>query len=183
VRQDEDAMDEERTREYRQDLMTIQEETCRDLEAGRRPVELQALTRIARRLTRHAEASDSGSLFDDEAMPCLSCWARTMCSHSALVAAPSVAEERRGPSPERCSVWTAEAEVAVRLYHRLTQIDLLRWPPIQSFIDGDTEVRPLSLFAMPSMLSLPAVSPLLPNIFPLTLASFSYAGLLTVKPS
>jgi hypothetical protein len=185
VRQDEDAMDEERIREYRQDLMTICEETCRDLEAGRRPVELQALTRIARRLARHAETtSDSGALLDDEAIPCLSCWARTMCSHSALVAAPADGEERRGPSPERCTVWTAEAEVAVRLHHRLSQIDLLRWPSILSFIDGETEVRPLSLFAVPSMLSLPPVSPMLPNISPLlTLASFSYADLLAVKPS
>ncbi len=154
------ATDEERTRLYRQDLSAVYEETCRELAAGRRPVELQSINRIVRRLTRNEGVGDPAGSFEDEAIPCQGCWARHVCSHSALVALPAGAD-RRGPSAGRCAAWTAEAEVAVRLYHHLAQTDPLRWPAIQSFLDAETEVRP----------------------FLLTLTPFSYAGLLSAKPS
>lgn len=53
--------------------------------------------------------------------PCTRCWARYICGHSALVTAPG--EERRTPTGDRCAVWLAEAEVALRLYHRLAHCD------------------------------------------------------------
>ena len=61
---------------------------------------------------------------DPDLSPCRSCWARSVCNHSALLAAP-VGEAPQEPSPERCAVWLAEAEVALRLYHRLAQCDPL----------------------------------------------------------
>jgi hypothetical protein len=61
---------------------------------------------------------------EEELSPCRSCWARSVCNHSSLLAAP-VGEAPQEPSPERCAVWLAEAEIALRLYHRLAQCDPL----------------------------------------------------------
>lgn len=56
--------------------------------------------------------------------PCVHCWARFLCEHSELAAADRA--DRRGPSPERCAGWSLEVEVALRLYHRLAQVDALK---------------------------------------------------------
>jgi len=56
--------------------------------------------------------------------PCAQCWARHLCEHSELAAAADRAD-RREPSPERCAGWLLEVEVALRLYHRLAQVDVL----------------------------------------------------------
>ena len=61
---------------------------------------------------------------DPDSSPCHACWARAICNHSSLLAVP-VGSDLREPSPERCPLWLAEAEVAVRLYHRLAQCDPL----------------------------------------------------------
>lgn len=57
---------------------------------------------------------------------CQSCWARQVCSHSAYVASALGKEDPRDPSRERCAVWTAEVEMAVRLCHRLAQVDAIQ---------------------------------------------------------
>lgn len=59
---------------------------------------------------------------DPDTSPCRSCWARSLCNHSALLAT-SVGDDPREPSPERCPLWLAEAEAALRLYHRLAGCD------------------------------------------------------------
>jgi hypothetical protein len=71
-----------------------------------------------------APAGSFGGQDDPDASPCRACWGRSLCNHSSLLAAP-VGDDLREPSPERCPVWLAEAEVALRLYHRLAQCDPL----------------------------------------------------------
>jgi hypothetical protein len=63
---------------------------------------------------------------DAPGLPCQSCWARQVCSHSAYVASPLGKEDPRDPSRERCAAWSAEVEMAVRLYHRLAQADAIQ---------------------------------------------------------
>ncbi|HXO19291.1 MAG TPA: hypothetical protein VOA87_05115 [Thermoanaerobaculia bacterium] len=58
-----------------------------------------------------------------QGFPCAGCWARRICSHSLLAAAPLDAADRRAPSEARCSAWKTEAETALRLYHRLAHLD------------------------------------------------------------
>jgi hypothetical protein len=149
-----------RIREYRQDLYTIYEETCAELEAGGSPVEFEPLVRIVRRLQRREAAATLGGRgsevaargkgrslarvesLDPRLLPeqlwmrledpaaqapgslCHSCWARQVCSHSAFVASALGKEDPRDPSRERCAGWSAEVEMAVRLFHRLAQIGL-----------------------------------------------------------
>jgi hypothetical protein len=152
-----------RIREYRQDLYTIYEETCAELEAGGPPVEFEPLVRIVRRLRRREAAATlagrGGELaargdgrpfarvasLDPRLLPeqlwmrlegpstpdapgsrCQSCWARQVCSHSAYVASALGKEDPRDPSRERCAAWSAEVEMAVRLCHRLAQVDALQ---------------------------------------------------------
>lgn len=57
---------------------------------------------------------------------CANCWARYICSHSLLAAPPAECSDRREPAVERCACWRIEAEVALRLYHRLAQVDALQ---------------------------------------------------------
>jgi hypothetical protein len=59
-------------------------------------------------------------------LPCQTCWARQVCSHSAYVASALGKEDPRAPSRERCGYWAAEVEMAVRLFHRLDQIDAIQ---------------------------------------------------------
>jgi hypothetical protein len=66
-------------------------------------------------------------------LPCQACWARQVCSHSAYVASALGKEDPRAPSRERCAYWSAEVETAVRLYHRLEQIDAIE---VLRFLDG-----------------------------------------------
>ncbi len=76
-----------------------------------------------RGLDESAEAVDleaSGSL------PCAGCWARFLCNHSLLATPPAECADRREPTVERCAYWRFEAEVALRLYHRLAQVDALQ---------------------------------------------------------
>jgi hypothetical protein len=60
-----------------------------------------------------------------DGFPCQGCWARYICSHSAMSAGAAEAEDGREPSEERCTVWRAEAESALRLYHRMAHADPL----------------------------------------------------------
>jgi hypothetical protein len=62
---------------------------------------------------------------ESDGFPCQGCWARYVCSHSALHASGAKAEDTREPSEERCSLWLLEAETAVRLYHRMAHTDPL----------------------------------------------------------
>jgi len=78
---------------------------------------------------RAVQAGASGArhgahALDSDLSPCRACWARSLCNHSTLLAA-SVGDDLREPSPERCSLWLAEAEAALRLHHRLAQCDPL----------------------------------------------------------
>jgi hypothetical protein len=63
-----------------------------------------------------AEPEDSGSC-------CAGCWARYLCRNSALQVAGPPSEERTAAA---CTAWRAEAEAALRLYHRLAQADPLQ---------------------------------------------------------
>jgi hypothetical protein len=218
-------------REYCQDLLTVQEETACELEAGHLPPEMQALGRVVRHLVRNAglanltapsqdpfaraccrpltrsgsfdsrqipdevwrrlerqavagasqpggaarrtepedepedqpedaaQVSAGGSLHraggappagfggiaetswsaetgesELAGLPCRACWASQVCSHSAFVASPLGNEDPRQRSRETCNIWASEVEAAIRLHHRLAQID-----PIQvgRFLDRD----------------------------------------------
>jgi hypothetical protein len=81
---------------------------------------------------------DEAPSFGPDVSPCRSCWARSLCNHSTLLM-ESVGDDLREPSPERCSFWLAEAEVALRLYHRLAQCDPL---DVLRFL-GDSARMPL----------------------------------------
>jgi hypothetical protein len=54
---------------------------------------------------------------------CRACGARYLCRNSALLIAESAAKKR---TSETCAVWIAESEAALRLYHRLAQVDPLQ---------------------------------------------------------
>lgn len=138
-----------RLREYREDLLAIQEETAAELEAGRRPPELQSLTRTVRHLMCAASLANLASPFasplaslaseialplagtsaaaaaavEPTGLPCRGCWANQICSHSAFVGSPQDNEDPRGRSRETCGIWASEVEAAIRLHHRLAQID------------------------------------------------------------
>jgi hypothetical protein len=167
-------------REYRNDLLAICDEIASELGARRSPVDYRPVTRIVRRLMG-SETPDrvlSGGGFawasgaepypgleglppetweaaEDERRaesgPCTRCWARYICNHSSLLAS-SGSGERQAPTGERCAVWMAEAELAVRLYHRLAHCDpisvvrFIEAPgqlPFDSFRRGDFEAPKL----------------------------------------
>jgi hypothetical protein len=245
-----------RLREYRQDLLAIQEEIAGELDAGRLPVELQSFTRIVRALVRNAglanlrapgndsaaragflpmtgtgsfdprqipdeiwqrlerwsgaertpgtsaatssaasarpaspatpasaahtktvgtrassagavhrvtpaAAAEPGEAAESElaGLPCRSCWAGQVCSHSALVTSPLANEDPRDRSRETCAIWASEVEAAIRLHHRLAQIDPIQ---VQTFLAGDAGAE---------------TSP------PASLAPWSFAHLLRLEPS
>jgi len=58
-------------------------------------------------------------------VPCINCWARYICHHSLLATPAANCSDHREPAAERCACWRIEAEVALRLYHRLAQVDAL----------------------------------------------------------
>lgn len=58
-------------------------------------------------------------------VPCTNCWARHICHHSLLATPAADCSDHREPAAERCACWRLEAEVALRLYHRLAQVDAL----------------------------------------------------------
>lgn len=144
---------------YREDLLAVCEEISHELEAGRLPVDFRPVTRIVRRLMRSeppvrfgergfgffpvGEAGPLEAASTEEAAPavaagapeCETCWARYLCSHSALLASGVASEER---TETRCSLWKDESEASVRLYHRLAQAD-----PIQTLrLLGDAASAP-----------------------------------------
>lgn len=59
----------------------------------------------------------------DDGNSCTGCWARYLCRNSALLVNGGAAAER---TPGSCAAWRAEAEAALRLYHRLAQADPLQ---------------------------------------------------------
>ncbi len=132
-------------REYRHDLRTVCDEIVSELEARRTPIDYRPVTRIVRRLMgseppgpaspRGGFAWASGSepypglegLASDgwegaEDDPCPRCWARHICNHSAFLTSPASGDSET-PNAGRCAVWLAEAEAALRLYHRLAHCD------------------------------------------------------------
>ncbi len=240
-----------RRREYRQDLLVIQEEIAGELDAGRLPVELQSLTRIVHALVRNAglanlrapggdsaaragflsmtgtgsfdsrqisdelwqrlerwsgaerapgtsattsspasaspetgahtkslgtrpssagamhrvspaaAAAESAEAAESElaGLPCRSCWAGQVCSHSALVTSPLANEDPRDRSRETCAIWASEVEAAIRLHHRLAQIDPIQ---VQTFLAGDAGAEtppPAESFAASSFAHLLRLEP------------------------
>jgi hypothetical protein len=125
-----------RVRNFRRDLLAILDETSSALETDSLMTDFQPLTRIVRRQMRSELPSTGGelSVFGGALLPelpCQGCWARQLCSHSAFVASPLGGEEAPEPTEERCAFWLAEVEVALRLYHRLTQADPI--PVLRAF--------------------------------------------------
>ncbi|HEX6864998.1 MAG TPA: hypothetical protein VF414_19360 [Thermoanaerobaculia bacterium] len=108
-------------RDFESDLRGIAEDVSRDLEARVIPVDFRPLTRIVRRL----QQSEPQGLLQEEGLTdcCSTCWARRLCRNSAALVSESEAEPR---TPGSCAVWRAEAEAALRLYHRLAQADPLQ---------------------------------------------------------
>jgi hypothetical protein len=111
-----------------------------------------------------AEAESTG-------FACLSCWARQVCSHSAYVASPVGSEDPRAPSRQRCAIWCAEVEMALRLFHRLAQADPIHSTQVQRFLDGEPAAGGAHPFHPAHPLHAPAAQP------------FDYLGLLGTKPS
>jgi len=132
-------------REYRNDLRTVCDEIAAELEARRAPIDYRPVTRIVRRLmgseppglgsSRSGFAWAAGSepypglegLSSDawegaEDDPCPRCWARAICNHSTFLTSPA-SGDRETPNAGRCAIWLAEAEAALRLYHRLAHCD------------------------------------------------------------
>ena len=71
-----------------------------------------------------ADALDALDSLDSlDTASCAGCWARYLCRNSALLIDGAAAEER---TPGSCAGWRAEAEAALRLYHRLAQADPLQ---------------------------------------------------------
>jgi hypothetical protein len=60
---------------------------------------------------------------EDSGSRCAGCWARYLCHNSSLLAAGTASEER---TPGACAARRAEAEAALRLYHRLGHADPLQ---------------------------------------------------------
>lgn len=108
-------------RGFEADLREIAEDVSRDLQARALPVDFRPVTRIVRRL----QQSEAPGLFQEEdlADACSCCWARRLCRNSAALVPEADAEPR---TPESCAVWRAEADTALRLYHRLAQADPLQ---------------------------------------------------------
>jgi hypothetical protein len=78
------------------------------------------------------EPADEPAEGDGSGSCCAGCWARHLCRNSALQVASiagiagtagTLSEERTADS---CAAWRAEAEAALRLYHRLAQADPLQ---------------------------------------------------------
>jgi hypothetical protein len=111
----------DRLRDFEADLQAIAEDVCRSLEARLLPVDFRPLTRIVRRL----QQSETPGLLQEEELTgvCSTCWARRLCRNSAALVPEPEAEPR---TPESCAVRRAEAEAALRLYHRLAQADPLQ---------------------------------------------------------
>lgn len=155
-------------REYRNDLRTVCDEIAAELEARRSPVDYRPVTRIVRRLMG-SEPPGQGSLrsgftwaagsepypslegLGTEEDPCPRCWARYICNHSTFLTS-SASSDRKTPNPGRCAIWLAEAEAALRLYHRLAHCDpisVVRFieapdqPSFDSFRRGDLEAPKL----------------------------------------
>jgi hypothetical protein len=92
----------------------------------------------------------AGVPHDPDSSPCRACWARAVCNHSSLLAVP-VDGDLLEPSPERCPLWLAEAEVALRLYHRLAQCDPL---DVRRLL-GDAARTPLDRFGRREEMEIP----------------------------
>lgn len=113
----------------RRSLRTVWNEMSADLAGGRVPLDFKPLTRIVTRLM-HSEPVDLLSGFDSSSdglagynTPCVSCFARRICSHSLLHWSSLAQADQREPAEDRCELWRDEAEAALRFYHGLAQID------------------------------------------------------------
>lgn len=100
----------------------------RDDRLGGWPVGDVALAPAETGLTREwlgatGEPGEPEENAEDTGSCCAGCWARHLCRNSALQVAGAPAEER---TPAACDAWRAEAEAALRLYHRLAQADPLQ---------------------------------------------------------
>jgi hypothetical protein len=75
-----------------------------------------------------SELANRGAMGEAGEIPCSGCWARHLCSHSALPSSPvNASADHRDPDEARCAFWRTEVEVGLRFYHRLAHAD-----PIQA---------------------------------------------------
>lgn len=146
--------DETWLRDLETDLEEVALEISACLEDRSIPVDFRPLTRVVRRLmhaeplTRSRDDRQGEWPVGDVALPrpgaepmfpkswlgaagepdeaeteCGGCWARNVCRNSALLVNGTAAEERTSGA---CAAWRAEADAALRLYHRLAQADPLQ---------------------------------------------------------
>ncbi|HEX3127462.1 MAG TPA: hypothetical protein VH394_09035 [Thermoanaerobaculia bacterium] len=139
-------------RDLRADLLEVVLEISACLEDRSVPVDFRPLTRVVRRLM-HAEPLarfhedrlgdwpvgevalprtepvfskpllGAAGESDEMETECAGCWARHLCRNSSLLVHGDAAQERTAVA---CAAWRAEAEAALRLYHRLAQADPLQ---------------------------------------------------------
>jgi hypothetical protein len=120
-------------RAFRSDLLGVVREIARELEERTPPIDFRPVSRVVRRLLQSEPLPwyerlggwpvEGPSRPDEGGTCCASCWARYLCRNSAALVSEAAAEER---TPGSCAVWSAEAEAALRLYHRLAQADPLQ---------------------------------------------------------
>jgi hypothetical protein len=100
------------------------------------------------------EPEEEGTASGAEDIPCSTCWARYLCSHSILPASPvNASADHRDPDEARCAFWRAEVEVGLRFYHRLAHAD-----PIQAmhlFDEPEVTVDPSDRPYSPSQAKVP----------------------------
>jgi hypothetical protein len=91
---------------------------------------------------REAAGVPDGDRGDIAEIPCTGCWARYLCSHSALPASPvNASADHRDPDEARCAFWRTEVEAGLRFYHRLAHAD-----PIQAMRLFDEPEVPVDPF-------------------------------------
>ncbi|HVT59492.1 MAG TPA: hypothetical protein VHR45_13955 [Thermoanaerobaculia bacterium] len=69
---------------------------------------------------------------------------------------PIAGEDSRAPTPELCGFWSTEVEVALRLYHRMMQIDTLQ---VLRFLDAAAVPPPLQRAGTPQLAGAPSLFP------------------------
>jgi hypothetical protein len=111
-------------------------------EEHEKEVEPALFSEMEHPLGRGSAERGEGAAAESEAVSCFGCWARYLCSHSALPSSPvNSSADCREPTEERCGFWRAEVEVGLRLSHRLAEADPLE--ALRLFDEPEAPIDPL----------------------------------------